>query len=204
MSTIWTYFFQFRRIIKGCFPLYNLSYRVFGVVFFMISGSIMISFHQFLWLKSIIFKNTFWADLVDAFVSHRWSMDACIPRYIDFLGALAVFEISISINGHCGSIDGYGEKWCRAFMDHPWSIDCPSVGVPWTTDGHQWDPTDSRYEYLRKSYLRKCLNIAGRLRKSLVVSEYFWISLKSLKTTASTLYIFEMVWKTMLVGFIAK
>ena len=75
------------------------------------------------------------ADLVDASGSHRWSMDSYIPRCTGFLGASAVPEIFISI-------DGRVEKW-RVWLDYQQSTDGPSMGIPWANDGHLWDPVES-------------------------------------------------------------
>ena len=65
-------------------------------------------------------------------------MDVFFPRYADFSGAKAVFEIFISIFGRV-------EKWRWASVDNQGAIDDASVEMPWTTDGPRWDPMESQY-----------------------------------------------------------
>ena len=68
-------------------------------------------------------------------------MGAYIPRYTDFSGGKAVFEIFISIDGHI-------EKGRRESVDHRWATNGPSVGMPSTIDGHRLDPMESQYRFI--------------------------------------------------------
>ena len=118
--------FQFRWTIRNCFRPYNFFCQFFWV-FLWFQNEIWSVFNIFLIkMKSLQFcsKNTFSADLVDASVSHLWSMDAYILRHMNFFRRVGRF---------------------RDFHFHRW----PPVVHRWSIGGsvlnHRWDPMESQY-----------------------------------------------------------
>ena len=122
--------FYFRGKFRRCFRFHKIFEWLFWVVS-MIAGSIVRSFYSFFfWKRSITYifpKITFSAELVDASVSHRWSMDAYIPRYTDVPGAGVVLRTPFLRNRRL--IDSHVEKWRLACWGEYRGLPVGSHGV---------------------------------------------------------------------------
>ena len=153
--------FQFQWTIRNCFCLYNLFWQIFWV---------------FLWSH-----DQFWAVFIRFFFIkinklHFYSEKCVFSRPSRCLRFPLVLHgyLDSEVHGFFRRVDHFCDfhfhrwppvvhRWpwrkvAQELVDHRWSTNGSTVGVPWTTDNHSWDHMESQYGYLQQSRLASGTN----------------------------------------------